>query len=175
MPVEDTEWTDTTLDIVMRPRPRVKSGFVPQGRMGVRPQTTAAVSSKEAGAEGFGSLRLRPFMAGLGYVQPISPRLSVVASGMAGYSFNKVDTAETPADVPRLVLARPVYRIDNSLALEFGGRLWFDLLPRTYLMGGISFLRTRPALTLADGSREVWKADRFRLEMGVAFLVLRRP
>jgi hypothetical protein len=67
------------------------------------------------------------------------------------------------------------YRIDNSLALEFGGRLWFDLLPRTYLMGGISFLRTRPALTLADGSREVWKADRFRLEMGVAFLVLRRP
>jgi hypothetical protein len=94
---------------------------------------------------------------------------------MAGYSFNEVDTAQTPTGVPRLVLTQAVDRIDNSLALEVGGRLWLALHPRAYLMGGVSFLRTRPALTLADGSQEVWKADRFRLETGVAFLVLRRP
>jgi hypothetical protein len=114
-------------------------------------------------------------MAGLGWVQPIAPRLSLVASGVAGYSFNRVDQAKTPARASRLVLSEPVDRIDNSFAWELAGRLWYDVHPRIYLMAGASFLRTRPTLTLASGSERSWKADHFRIEMGVAVLVLKRP
>jgi hypothetical protein len=157
-----------------RPSPRAKAGIIPQGRMGMPARATAAVSGNEAGAEDFGTLRLRPLMAGLGWVQPLAPRVSLVASGVAGYSFNSVDKAETPARASRLVLSEAVDRIDNSFAWELAGRLWYDVRPRIYLMGGASFLRTRPTLTFVSGAQQAWKADHIRIETGVAFLVLRR-
>ena len=174
-PLEQTASNSTIVEVIGRPSPRAKVGIIPQGRMGMPARTTAVVSGNGAGAQGFGELRLRPVMAGLGWVQPIGPRLSLVTSGVAGYSFNSVDQAKTPARASRLVLSEPVDRIDNSFAWELAGRLWYDVHPRIYLMAGASFLRTRPTLTLASGSQQSWKADHFRIEMGVAILVLKRP
>jgi hypothetical protein len=174
MPLDEAASNDTIIDLIMRPSPRTRAGIIPQGRMNVRPWTTAAVSGDEAGAQEFGRLRLRPFMAGLGWVQPIAPRLSAVAAGVAGYSFNSVDKGETPSGGPRLVLPDAIDRIDNSFVWEVSGRLWYDVHPRIYLMGGVSFLRTRPTLTFVSGSQASWKADYLRMETGVAFLVLRR-
>jgi len=173
-PLEQAASNGTIVEVIGRPSPRTKAGIIPMGRMGIPARTTAAVSGNGAGAQGFGALRLRPLMAGLGWVQPIAPRLSLVASGVAGYSFNSVDKAETPANASRLVLSEPVDRIDNSFAWELAGRLWYDVHPRIYLMGGASFLRTRPTLTFVSGSQQAWKADQIRIETGVAFLVLRR-
>src|SRR5262245_57533731 len=173
-PMEQAASNGTTVELIGRPSPRTKAGIIPMGRMAIPARTTATVSGNGAGAQEFGNLRLRPLMAGLGWVQPIAPRLSLVASGVAGYSFNSVDKAETPDHASRLVLSEPVDRIDNSFAWEFGGRLWYDLHPRIYLMGGASFLSTRPTLTLVSGTQQAWKADQIRIETGVAFLVLRR-
>jgi hypothetical protein len=173
-PLEQAASNSTTVEVIGRPSPRRKAGIIPQGRMGMPARTTAAVSGNGAGAQDFGALRLRPLMAGLGWVQSIAPRLSLVASGVAGHSFNSVDKAETPARASRLVLSEAVDRIDNSFAWELAGRLWYDVHPRIYLMGGASFLRTRPTLTLVSGSQQAWKADQIRIETGVVFLVLRR-
>ena len=173
-PLEQAASNSTIVEIIGRPSPRARAGLIPQGRMGMPARTTAAVSGSGDGPQGFGGLRLRPLMAGLGWVQPIVPRLSLVASGVAGYSLNSVDKTETPARASRLVLSEAVDRIDNSFAWELAGRLWYDLHPRIYLMGGASFLRTRPTLTLVSGTQQAWKADQIRIETGVAFLVLRR-
>jgi hypothetical protein len=112
-------------------------------------------------------------MVGVGWVQPIAPRLSAVLSGLAGYSFNRYDKADTSTNTLHLVVPAAVDRISDSSALEVSGRLWFDVHPRLYLMGGASLLRTRPTLTLVNGSQEVWKADQIRLETGVAILIFR--
>lgn len=116
MPLDEAASNDTIVDLIMRPSPRIRAGIIPQGRMSVRPWTTAAVSGDETGAQGLGGLRMRPLMAGLGWVQPIAPGLSVVASGVAGYSFNSVDKAEKSAGAARLVLPDAIDRIDNSFA-----------------------------------------------------------
>jgi hypothetical protein len=173
-PLEQAASNSTIVEVIGRPSPRAKAGIIPQGRMGMPARATAAVSGNEAGAEDFGTLRLRPLMAGLGWVQPLAPRVSLVASGVAGYSFNSVDKAGTTTRGSRLVLSEAVDRIDNSFAWELAGRLWYDVRPRIYLMGGASFLRTRPTLTFVSGAQQAWKADHIRIETGVAFLVLRR-
>jgi hypothetical protein len=114
-------------------------------------------------------------MGGVSYVYPIKPRLSGVVSGLMGYSVNRLDrSADDDTDTARLVLPEPVTQLENSVAWEVGGRLWYELGPRVNLVSGLSYLHTRPTLTLANQSTYVWNADQVRIEVGLAFTVFRK-
>ncbi len=66
-----------------------------------------------------------------------------------------------------------VVSVGNSFATELSSRVWFDVTDRVSLMAGLSFLHTRPELTLSDGTRRPWSADKLRLQTGIAFTVLK--
>ncbi len=66
-----------------------------------------------------------------------------------------------------------VVSVGNSFATELSSRVWFDVTDRVSLMAGLSFLHTRPELTLSDGTRRPWSADQLRLQTGIAFTILK--
>jgi hypothetical protein len=150
-----------------------RAGLVPAFRIGLGKQRTTLIESGAAGDVQVGSIYVRPLTAGLGWSQPVANRLSMVFSGTVGYSWNGFQSDDNGRGHPQLRLPSTVVDIGNSFAWELSGRAWFDINPRVSLMGGLSFLSTRPDLTLADGSTRTWNASQLRIEAGIAFTVLK--
>jgi hypothetical protein len=175
VPEDDSTSGYTTLTPVARfIRNGKRAGLVPAFRIGLGKQRTTLIESGgAAGDVEVGSVYVRPLTAGLGWSQPVAQRLSMVFSGMVGYSWNGFEGDDNGRGHPQLRLPSAVVDISNSFAWELSGRAWFDLNSRVSLMGGLSFLSTRPDLTLADGSTRAWNASQLRIEAGVAFTVLK--
>lgn len=153
-----------------------KAGFTPAVRLSIRPRQTSAVDTLQRGARSFGHISLRPLMGGVRWSHGLSSNLSVELFGVAGYSFNSFDVNdndERPGDEPRVVLPAAVASVDDSVAWEMGGKIWVDLHPRVALTTGASFMRTKPQVTLIDGSRRPWDGSRVRMEAGVVFAILK--
>lgn len=117
-------------------------------------------------------LRVRPVMGGLAWGQRVGTVL-VEYSGVAGYAFNSAERpveGRSPWHRSRLD-AGAVGAVDDSLAWEVGVRVWRPLVSRLHGVVGASYLWTRPELTLDDGRRATWNADRLLIEAGVAWEV----
>lgn len=124
-----------------------------------------------------GSVNLRPLMGGIRWSRPIRPRVAAELFAVTGYSFNGFDEAEDGEERPegpRVVLPSSVSTVSNSWVWEAGARLWFELHPRVAFTTGLSYLRTRPSVTLLDGSQRSWDGDRVRIEAGIAFTLVKK-
>jgi hypothetical protein len=173
-PTGDSTTAFVTPTPVARFVPRAhRSGLVPAIRLGLGKQRTTLVETTAAGQTQVGSVYVRPLTFGLGWSQPVAHRVSMVFSGSAGYSWNGFDPTDNGRGHPQLLLPSSVVNISNSFAWELSSRAWFDLTPRVSFLGGLSFLATRPDLTLADGSTRAWSANQIRIEAGIAFTVLK--
>jgi hypothetical protein len=173
VPTGDSTTSQASVTLVVRfIRSRRRAGLVPA--FSLRGQSTALVDASGAGTATFGSVHIRPVMAGAGWSQPIGGRLSTVFAATVGYSWNGVDASDHAGGRPRLVVPSSVASIQNSLASEVSSRLWLDITPRISVMAGVAFLRTRPEIALSDGSTRRWNADQVRLQSGIAFTVLKR-
>jgi hypothetical protein len=174
VPTGDATTSFVTVTPVARFIPRdYRSGLVPAIRLGFGKQRTTLIETTSAGQTQVGTVYVRPFTFGLGWSQPVAQKLSMVFSGSAGYSWNGFDSTDNGGGSPRLLVANAVVDIANSFAWEVSGRAWYDFHPRASLLVGASFLGTHPQLTLADGSTRRWSANQIRLEVGVAFTVLK--
>lgn len=152
-------------------------GFAPALRLSVIPRRTAAVDMLEEGAVYLGRVNLRPLMGGIRWSRPIRPRVAAELFAVTGYSFNGFDEAEDGEERPegpRVVLPSSVSTVSNSWVWEAGARLWFELHPRVAFTTGLSYLRTRPSVTLLDGSQRSWDGDRVRIEAGIAFTLVKK-
>jgi hypothetical protein len=174
IPAGDSTTSLTTVTPVARFIKRdYRAGLVPAFRFSVGKQRTTLIESTATGQTEMGSLYLRPLTLGLGWSQPVAHRLSMVFSASAGYSWNGFDGTDNGRGHPRLLLPTTVVDVSNSFAWELSGRAWYDLNPRVSVLIGSSFLGTRPDLTLADGSMRHWNASQVRVDVGVAFTVLK--
>jgi hypothetical protein len=154
-----------------------RDGLAPTLKLSLRPRNTEAVDTFDPGATSFGTVKLRPMMAGVVWSRTIRPKWSAELMGVAGYSFNAFDESEegeVAGDTARVVLPSSVATIENSFAWELSAKLWYDLHPRVAVTTGLSFLRARPELTLTDGSRRTWNGDRLSVEAGVAIRLFGR-
>jgi len=174
VPTGDSTSSQANVTVIARfIRSGRRAGLVPAFRFGLREQSTALVDSSGSYTATFGSVHIRPLMAGAGWSQPIGERLSTVFSATVGYSWNGVDANDHTSGRTQLVVPSGVVSVENSLAWELSSRLWFDVSPRISLMAGVAFLQTRPELTLSDGSTRSWSADQVRLQGGITFTVLK--
>jgi hypothetical protein len=155
---------------------RRKSGLVPAIRLGLTPERTTLVDARSVSEVTTGSLSLRPFMAGVGWWQPIGHRTSVQIAGTVGYSWNKLDLEDHGSGSLRLAMPGQVVSVKNSPAWEVSGQVWYDVTSRISLMASAAFLQARPDIAFADGTTKVWRADQVRVQAGVAFAVMKpRP
>ena len=154
-----------------------KGGFSPAMRVNVRARSTEAISAVEAELVSLGRINLKPVMGGVRWSLPLQQRLSTAIWAVTGYSFNRFDT-KGAGGLPRhgrpvVALPASVQNLTNSWAWEMGGRLSFEMHPRVAFVTGVSLLHTKPTMTLTDGSQHLWDGNRFRLETGIAFTLLK--
>jgi len=173
VPTGDSTNPQASLTVVgrfIRSRRR-PAGLVPALRFSLGGQKTELITSN---AVAYGSVHVRPLMGGVGWSQPIADRVSTVFSVVVGYSWNGLDLSDLKTSGrPRLTEPGAVVSVGNSFATELSSRLWFDVTNRVSLMAGLSFLHTRPELTLNDGTTRPWSADQLRLQTGIAFTILK--
>jgi hypothetical protein len=172
VPAGDSTSTYTTATPLVRFIPRNhRKGLVPALRLGLGQQPTTLVDA--GSGQTAGSVHLRPLMLGAGWSQPVGQRLTLVFTGTAGYSWNGVDATDNGHGSPRLLVPSTVVGVGNSSAWELSGRAWFDVTPRVGVLVGTNFLLTRPNLRLATGTTLPWSANQVRIDVGVAFTVLK--
>jgi hypothetical protein len=150
-----------------------KAGLIPAFKVFLLPRKTAVVDTLTPATTILGSLKIRPVLVGLGWAQPIAPKLSAALTGTAGYSFNSLGASNHAKHSPRLVVPASPSAIGNSVSWETGLRFWYNVRPTVTVITGVSFLHTRPHVTFADGSGREWNADQLGAVSGVAFTIFR--
>ena len=113
-----------------------------------------------SGEDNLGSLRLRPFLAGVSYTW-VANHLTISPRVLGGYSFNRLrNGAEGSAR--------------DSLAWKPEIQVWHDLGPRAGVLVSVGYLIARPEVTLRTESnvttRQV-RADALRVQVGMAYAV----
>jgi hypothetical protein len=171
-PVGDSEASASRAKVVVRFM-RKRAGFVPAIRLGLTPERTTLIDARAASDTPIGSVSMHPFMAGVGWRQPIAARTSLSLAGTVGYSWNDVDTENDGSGTPQLAVPARVAKVANSAVWELSGQVWFDVNSRISLMTSAAFWQTRPQIQFADGTTRRWRADQVRLQAGIAFTVLK--
>jgi hypothetical protein len=154
------------------------TGFAPMFRFALRSTKTATVPSLDSDVRSYGDVTIRPILGGLSWSHELRPKWTAELFGIGGYSFNGF-AANTDGSAltkgPRILLPASVATVNNSFASEVGARLGYDVRSRIALTTSVSFLHTRPQLTLTDGSTRMWDGNRFHLDAGIAFTLFGRP
>ncbi len=118
-------------------------------------------------SETFGTLRVRPVMAGV-VRSFVRSRLSVGASLVGGLAFNSFSINDQLDSESRAVA------VDNSLAWRAGIGLGYRLNRRMTLSGFAGYLGTRPTVTFVDPTgvfeRSI-KADTTQLSIGLVYWI----
>ncbi len=118
-----------------------------------------------------GKLRVRPFMAGVGYTI-VKGRLSYGASAVGGYSFNKITTTD---DVMQNDHA--TFEVDNCIVGKLGVNADYALGSRFVVTTGLgfAFLDPKIRLTVAEPGQPVrtesrsWSTHTFVWQTGIGF------
>jgi len=151
-----------------------RAGLVPAFRFDIFPKRVSVVDTVTESANEPGTIRMRSLMAGLGWSQPLGKSVSAVITAVAGESFNSLALGTGNVHgVPFDVAASPA-SIADGMAWEVSGRVWHRLRPSIVILTGISYFRTRPELTYADGTQRRSNFDTVRADVGVAFTIYRR-
>lgn len=153
---------------------RGRPGLIPALKFDIFPKRVSVVDTANGSANALSTIKMRSLMGGLGWSQPVGQSASVVITGVAGRAFNGVAAATgKPRGTPFDVASSPA-AIQNSLGWEVSGRLWHRLRPATVILAGVSYYRTRPRLTFADGTQRESNFDNVRADVGIAFTLYRR-
>lgn len=153
--------------------PESAGGFVPAFKVTLFPNKVAAVAAADPSATVLGTIKRRPVMVGLGWFHPIGKTVAVRLTGLGGWSFNGLGSAEDGKDKPQLKVASSPTAVGSNATGEVSGTLWFNSSPDVSFITGVSFVHARPRLTFANGSTRDWNADHIRLDAGVAFTLFR--
>jgi hypothetical protein len=100
------------------------------------------------GGESLARVRIKPFMAGLGYTVA-SDRISLTPSLVAGYAFNSLTITDTG-----VARGLPV-EVANSFVWRAGASAWYDLGQRMAINASMGYVMTGLRLTVLDDTRLV--------------------
>jgi hypothetical protein len=167
----DAKTSDTT-GIAVLPR------FIGRGlgpAFDFTPFDVGVVTSLHEISRELGVIRVKPVMLGIMWQQPVATKLLAEIQFLAGYSFDAVSEPESKPLKMHVALPQSVTSVADSFAWQPRLALWYDIGSRVGLMVAGRYLHTRPRLTFADASQREWKADRFTIEAGVAFTVVKPP
>jgi hypothetical protein len=123
----------------------------------------------------FGTLHVRPFMAGYGYSYRLNREL-VTASVVGGYAFNSMSLAPAAADAyhDRLGARSLTSSTSNAFVVRPGVSFWHDVSEKVGLNVSVGFLVARPRVTvrstLGEDERRI-RADTFQVKVGLAYSI----
>jgi len=123
----------------------------------------------------FGTLRVRPILAGYGYARRIGPAL-VTGRVMGGYAFNSFTLLPTFDDAYRRQLGATTVTADASNGLVVKPELsaWIDLGRKIGLHASAGYIVSRPGVTVSSSlgrdHRHI-NADMLMLKVGVVYSV----
>jgi hypothetical protein len=125
--------------------------------------------------EAFGSLRVRPILAGYGYSKFFG-RTRVSAKLLGGYAFNSFALHSSFGDAYRQSFGVDAIAADvsNSLALKPELSAWVDLSDRVGLYMSAGYMITRPTVTVRTSigqDRRRVHADMVMLKIGAAYSI----
>lgn len=151
-----------------------RAGLVPAFKLDIFPRRVSIVDTTTGSGNALGTFRMRSLMAGLGWSQPVGQTLSAVITGVVGETFNSFASSTSSAHGTPFDVVTSPSAIANSMAWEVSGHVWHRLRPSTVLLMGVSYYRTRPQLTFADGTQRTSNFDAVHADVGVAFTVYHR-
>lgn len=123
----------------------------------------------------FGTLRVRPILAGYGYARQIGPAL-VTGRLMGGYAFNTFELLPTFDDAYRQQLGATTVTTDASNGFVVKPELsaWIDLGRKIGLHASAGYMVSRPGVTVSSSlgrdQRHI-NADMLMLKVGVVYSV----
>ncbi len=112
-----------------------------------------------------GRMRVRPFMAGVGYTIPVG-RLAISSSLVGGYAFNSLRLPDE-GDAAGLPIG-----VDNSFVWRPGVSLWLDAGHRTLVHASLGRALTSPGVTVIENGqlrKRSVSADTTVVLVGVAY------
>lgn len=153
---------------------RGRTGLLPAFKFDIFPRRVSVVDTDSGSGTAIGTIRMRSLMAGLGWSQPIGQTISAVVTATVGETFNSLSSGTTNTHAAPLDVTTAPASIGDAMAWEVSGRVWHRLRPGTVILMGISYYRTRPELTFADGTQRASNFDTMRADVGVAFTIWHR-
>ncbi len=123
----------------------------------------------------FGSLRIRPILAGYGYARRIGPTL-VTGRIMAGYAFNTFKLNPTFDDTYRQRLGATTVTADasNGVVVRPDVSVWIDLGRKIGMNVNAGYMVARPGVTVTSSlgrDRRRINADVLTLRIGAVYSV----
>jgi Outer membrane protein beta-barrel domain len=132
----------------------------------------ADLDNPAGGSGAFGTLRVRPLMAGVAYTvgeQPVLVSFSIVA----GPSWNQIKFDDEFIRALPVGSQQPSVSIDTSFAVRPGVNLTYTVAPRVALIGFGGYIFNRPDVTYRNPAgqelRKPWKADAFLVSVGAVY------